>query len=96
MFGFSIVGLKNTMAMRLEIIGLAILGWVLQGPGLWAQQDVEVVSPTVQQLEFFESKIRPVLVERCYECHSGQTKPGELGGKLRLDSAPAAHVEGCG
>ncbi|MEI6527936.1 MAG: c-type cytochrome domain-containing protein, partial [Planctomycetota bacterium] len=42
------------------------------------------------KLDFFESKIRPVLVERCYECHSGQTKPGELGGKLRLDSAPAA------
>ena len=41
------------------------------------------------KLDFFESKIRPVLVERCYECHSAQTKPGELGGKLRLDSAPA-------
>ncbi|MFM7931315.1 MAG: DUF1549 domain-containing protein, partial [Pirellula sp.] len=40
-------------------------------------------------LDFFESKIRPVLVERCYECHSSQTKPGELGGKLRLDSAPS-------
>ncbi|MFN7795423.1 MAG: PSD1 and planctomycete cytochrome C domain-containing protein, partial [Planctomycetota bacterium] len=41
------------------------------------------------KLDFFESKIRPVLVERCYECHSAQTKPGELGGKLRLDSAPS-------
>ena len=63
MFGFSIVGLKNTMAMRSEIVGLAILCWVFQGSGLWAQQDLEVVSPTVQQLEFFESKIRPVLVD---------------------------------
>ena len=25
-------------------------------------------------LEFFESKIRPVLAERCYECHSGDPK----------------------
>ena len=41
------------------------------------------------KLDFFESKIRPVLVERCYECHSSQTKPNELGGKLRLDSAPS-------
>jgi cytochrome c553 len=41
------------------------------------------------KLDFFESKIRPVLVERCYECHSSQTKAGELGGKLRLDSSPA-------
>jgi hypothetical protein len=33
------------------------------------------------QEEFFEKKIRPILVERCYECHSGS----ESGGGLRLD-----------
>jgi hypothetical protein len=33
---------------------------------------------------FFENKIRPVLVQRCYECHAADSK--ELGGKLRLDS----------
>jgi cytochrome c553 len=33
---------------------------------------------------FFESKIRPVLVKHCYECHSANSK--ELGGKLLLDS----------
>lgn len=27
-------------------------------------------SPTEQQREFFESRIRPVLVEHCYECHN--------------------------
>ena len=27
--------------------------------------------PTAEQLDFFERKIRPVLIERCYECHSG-------------------------
>ncbi len=35
------------------------------------------------KLDFFESKIRPVLVERCYECHSADTS--DLGGNLRLD-----------
>ncbi len=36
------------------------------------------------QLEFFEKKIRPVLVEKCYACHSAKlAKP--MGG-LRLDS----------
>src|SRR5258707_12292893 len=35
-------------------------------------------------LEFFEKKIRPLLVERCYECHSAQSK--KLKGGLRLDS----------
>lgn len=40
-----------------------------------------------QKVDFFETKIRPVLVEKCYECHSGETPAGELGGKLRVDSA---------
>jgi len=34
--------------------------------------------------EFFEQKIRPLLVERCYECHSAQAT--KLKGGLRLDS----------
>ncbi len=33
---------------------------------------------------FFEQKIRPVLVEFCYECHATDSR--ELGGKLLLDS----------
>jgi hypothetical protein len=33
---------------------------------------------------FFESKIRPVLVEHCYKCHSGQARSPK--GGLRLDS----------
>src|SRR5690349_18813848 len=35
-------------------------------------------------VEFFEKKIRPVLVECCYKCHSAQA--GKLKGGLRLDS----------
>src|SRR5580700_6716272 len=34
--------------------------------------------------EFFEKRIRPVLVERCYECHSAKAK--KLKGGLRLDT----------
>ncbi len=33
---------------------------------------------------FFESKIRPVLVKHCYECHAAGAE--EIGGKLLLDS----------
>ena len=32
---------------------------------------------------FFESKIRPVLAQKCYECHSAQAK--KIKGGLRLD-----------
>ncbi len=34
------------------------------------------------QIEFFESKIRPVLAQECYECHSTQ---GKQKGGLVLD-----------
>jgi hypothetical protein len=33
--------------------------------------------------DFFEAKVRPILVARCYECHSGASKT--LRGGLRLD-----------
>jgi hypothetical protein len=38
---------------------------------------------TSQQIEFFESKIRPILAQECYECHSNATKKK---GGLLLDS----------
>jgi hypothetical protein len=41
-------------------------------------------TPTADQLAFFEAKIRPVLVEHCYECHSAGAS--EVAGGLLLDS----------
>lgn len=38
---------------------------------------------TPEQLEFFESRIRPILAQECYECHSVATKSR---GDLLLDS----------
>src|SRR5580765_5070670 len=35
-------------------------------------------------IEFFEKKVRPILVQYCYECHSENAK--KLGGGLLLDS----------
>lgn len=40
-----------------------------------------------KSLEFFENKIRPVLVEQCYKCHGEDAaKQKKLKGGLRLDS----------
>jgi hypothetical protein len=44
-----------------------------------------LAAPTPQQLDFFESRIRPILAQECYECHSTATK--DKGG-LMLDSRP--------
>ena len=30
-------------------------------------------TPTAEQLAFFESRVRPVLADRCYSCHSAQS-----------------------
>jgi len=45
-----------------------------------------------QALDFFEKKVRPLLVKRCYECHSGQSE--EPKGGLRLDSRAAVVAGG--
>jgi hypothetical protein len=44
----------------------------------------KIIEPTREQLQFFEQKIRPILVERCYECHSEES--GKSEGGLLLDS----------
>jgi hypothetical protein len=46
---------------------------------------VQAADPTAEQIEFFEKGIRPVLVEKCYSCHSAEA-PKAMGG-LRLDTA---------
>ncbi len=42
--------------------------------------------------EYFERKIRPLLVQRCYECHSSRAKT--VHGDLRLDSLDAVRRGG--
>lgn len=45
-------------------------------------------SPAPDDVKFFEEKIRPVLVEHCYQCHSVQARDNKkLQGELYLDSA---------
>ena len=41
-------------------------------------------SPSVEQLEFFEKEIRPMLVQHCFECHSATASRLKAG--LHLDS----------
>ena len=40
-----------------------------------------------ERAQFFESKIRPILIKHCYECHSEKSE--DLGGSLLLDSREA-------
>jgi hypothetical protein len=55
----------------------------LLAPG-WAALSVEI---DADEVEFFERKIRPVLVEHCYSCHSAESAARKkLRGGLKLDS----------
>jgi hypothetical protein len=61
---------------------MAIAGLLACSAGRLAR--AQAAPPTNQQgLDFFEQKIRPVLVEKCYECHSDVKK--KVKGKLKLD-----------
>ena len=47
---------------------------------------------TQQEIEFFEKRIRPVLVEHCYKCHSSESK--SVKGGLLLDTREATRQGG--
>jgi hypothetical protein len=57
-----------------------ILPALLAGLGAGAQE----AAPDREGVEFFEQKIRPVLVDQCHSCHSAGAK--SLKGELHLDS----------
>ncbi len=50
--------------------------------------------PTREQAEFFEAKVRPVLAERCYSCHSDAQKKSK--GGLVVDSLAGLTAGGDG
>ncbi len=45
-----------------------------------------------QDREFFEAKVRPILIERCYECHSAGAE--KLRGGLLLDTKAGVSTGG--
>ena len=47
-----------------------------------ADEVIQPTKPTAEQARFFESKVRPILANHCYDCHGEDEQEGEL----RLDS----------
>src|SRR4051812_32170646 len=62
----------------LLLVGLGLV------PAAWAAPpDLESgTKPSLAGTEFFEKRVRPLLVERCQECHGSEKQKGGL----RLDS----------
>ncbi len=63
---------------RLSLKNFALTGLIGLGCGF------TIHSAAAQDFDFFEKKIRPMLAEHCYQCHSQQS--GKTEGGLRLDT----------
>jgi cytochrome c553/mono/diheme cytochrome c family protein len=78
------------MNLRLAIVAAVLLLPAI--PGLLFAQDSDQPPVDAAGVEFFEQKIRPVLVQHCYECHSATAK--SLKGGLLLDTRAASRKGG--
>ncbi len=66
-------------------IPLGLVGYLALGIATTAMGDEPTAPVTPEQTDFFEARIRPVLVEKCRKCHG----PDEPKFGLRLDSRAA-------
>jgi hypothetical protein len=77
---------RNFETFRSALLLVAVIGW----RSLSAAEE-----PDRAAAEFFEKKIRPVLVEKCYACHSAEAaKSNKLKGGLLLDTREGALLGG--
>lgn len=70
---------SSSSSTRVVAIAVVLLSWL--APAWGAETEGPLTSA---DLDFFEKKIRPVLVANCYQCHSASSK--ELKGGLRVDT----------
>ncbi|HAW31415.1 MAG TPA: hypothetical protein DCY03_25470 [Planctomycetaceae bacterium] len=78
------------MILMIRFCLLSLLGIITLFQPVFAVEATKPAEPSREGIQFFESKIRPVLVNECYECHSLDAKKNnKLEGELLLDSGPA-------
>jgi len=84
---------RNNAAPCCHYLCLVLLtsAFVVSEPSRLMSQ-VPTTPVDVSQVDFFETHIRPLLIEHCYECHSH--KSGESDGDLFLDSAKSMQKGG--
>ena len=78
--------MNNSPTLRAAIVALGLL---------CLQTTADAQSQDAKGLALFESKIRPVLVKECYQCHSAESvKNKKLRGGLQLDTREGIHKGG--
>ncbi|HWG45457.1 MAG TPA: PSD1 and planctomycete cytochrome C domain-containing protein [Gemmataceae bacterium] len=70
--------MNNSLTIHVTLVVLGLLG---------LQTSAAAQNPDAKALAFFESKLRPVLVKNCYQCHSAEAaRQKKLRGGLQLDT----------
>lgn len=69
--------IKKYSILTLSIFGLCLVGG--------AEEEVERPAASAEEVEYFEKKVRPLLVKHCYSCHSSKAKT--VHGGLKLDTS---------
>ncbi|VTR93787.1 secreted protein containing duf1549 : Uncharacterized protein OS=Pedosphaera parvula (strain Ellin514) GN=Cflav_PD5224 PE=4 SV=1: PSCyt1: PSCyt2: PSD1 [Gemmata massiliana] len=72
--------------MRTQFLWLALSFLAFASPAR-GEDKPPLAKPSPEHVEFFEKKIRPVLIKHCYSCHSAEAK--KVKGDLRLDTREA-------
>ena len=73
----------NVVRTQRSLILLIAIAFALFCTEASRGQDTDARSaPSVEQVKFFESKIRPVLIQECYGCHSSKTSNAKGGPRL--------------
>src|SRR4051812_9323033 len=67
--------LRAGNTMHVNAFWSLLLAASLLSPSIAAAQEKK---PTAAAIQFFETKVRPVLVDNCYECHAGKKHKGGL------------------
>jgi hypothetical protein len=63
--------------MPRRIVGLLAFAWgLLVSSAGFAEEPQATFEP--EQLKYFETHVRPLLIEKCYKCHSDKKQSGEL------------------
>lgn len=69
--------------VRVVLVLFGIFSHLFMPNGLRGEESAEEPKFASEEIEYFEKKVRPILVQRCYECHANST--GKNRGGLVLD-----------
>lgn len=86
-FGFRLVALRKEFGLRISAFGFPAHPWfvlVFAFFCAFSTFSAPAAAPAPDTGELFESKIRPLFADNCYNCHS--QKAEKLKGGLRLDT----------